>query len=95
MSAVHCDETRCLVNYVRKLRAQKMMHGRVSQVGDTFVLTVSMTDVSSAEVDALVTRMIHPGIDNVLRKISPGACELLSDALAREACNAGVCHSQQ
>jgi TolB-like protein len=50
-----CDDTRCLVNFGRKLRAQRIVHGRLSKVGNNPLLVIKMIDVSTSEVLAMRT----------------------------------------
>jgi TolB-like protein len=80
-AAVKCDDTRCVVNYGRKLRAQKMLHGRISKVGDTLVLTMKVVDVGSAAVDALETARVQSGEDELLDLVESKACTLIHAAL--------------
>lgn len=76
-----CDDTRCLVDFGRKLRAQKIIHGRVHRVGGTFVLTLTMVDVATATVEAI--RNVRTGgvIERLLDLVSPATCALLREAL--------------
>ena len=80
--AIHCDETQCLVNYGQRLKAQKMIHGRVNKVGSTFVLTIAMTDVSRISVDSMQT-IINKDLDFVTGATQSTSCELLRSALKR------------
>ncbi len=77
MASVKCDNNRCIVNYGRKLRAQKMMHGRVNRAGSSMVLTLKMLDVSSAVVDAIETRRVDGGMDTLLDETQEATCTLL------------------
>ncbi len=77
VASVKCDNTRCMVNYGRKLRAQKMMHGRISKAGHSFILSLKMLDVSSGVIDAQVTRRIKGNIDELLNETEDVACALL------------------
>jgi len=81
VATVECDDTRCLVDYGKKLRAQKMVHGRVSKVGESMVLTLKMLDVGSAAVDAFKTATVSGDIDRLLDVVEPKACELIRDSL--------------
>ncbi len=80
-AVVDCDDTRCLVDFGKKLRAQKMVHGRVSRVGGTLVLTLRMTDVGSAKIDAFKTVKVCGDVGLAADSISPLTCELLREAL--------------
>ncbi|HUU98556.1 MAG TPA: CsgG/HfaB family protein, partial [Phycisphaerae bacterium] len=48
-AAMRCDDTACLVEYGQLVGAQKMMHGRINQLGDILVLAVVMTDVATGK----------------------------------------------
>ena len=78
---VKCDDTRCLVNYGKKLRAQKLLHGRLSKAGNSFVLTIKLLDVSSGVVDALQTKRVQGRVDDLLSAVEPQTCALLRSAL--------------
>ena len=80
-ASMQCDDTRCLVNYGRKLRAQKLMHGRLSRLGDDSLLTLKIVDVSSGAVDSFSTTRIPGGDNAVLEATDAIACDLLHDAL--------------
>ena len=80
-ATVKCDDTRCLVNYGKKLRAQKLLHGRLSKAGGSFVLTIKLLDVSSGVVDALQTKRIQGRVDDLLSAVEPQTCMLLRTAL--------------
>ena len=84
ISTIKCDNTRCLVNYGKKLRAQKILHGRVSQIGKTFVLSLKLIDVATAAVDAFHTNRTTDGVDGLLEFIEPQTCELIRSAAAKK-----------
>lgn len=79
-----CDDTQCLVNYGRKLRAQKIIHGRISRVGETHLLTVKLIDVGSAAIEALRTAKVSGSLDRIMDFVQPTTCELLRDALSAD-----------
>lgn len=81
-AAMRCDQTRCLVAYGRKLRAQKLGNGRVQRVGESFVLTIAITDVSSARIDGIRSEPIKGSIEDVMRRIQPTMCETVRDTLS-------------
>lgn len=81
-AAIRCDRSKCLVNFGRKLRAQKLAHGRINSVGGSIVFTLTMTDVSSGRVDAFRSVRIEGGIDAVLDAVEPITCEVVRDSLA-------------
>jgi len=82
-AAIQCDDTRCLVNYGRKLRAQKIMYGRAVRVGSAFILTLRMVDVGSGEIQAIKTAKVGDSADYLVDFISPLTCQLLYDALSQ------------
>jgi len=49
-----CEESVCRVQYARLLAADRIVHGRVSRVGGSRVLYLSLTDVGTGEVQANV-----------------------------------------
>lgn len=59
-ATVKCDDTKCLVNYGKKLRAQKILHGRHTKVGTTIVVTLKIVDVGTAGIDAVEVQKV-PG----------------------------------
>jgi len=76
-----CDDTRCLVDFGKKLRAQKIIHGRASRVGDVHVLTLKLVDVGSAKIEAIRNAKMPGQIEDLLDLVEPATCELLHDAL--------------
>jgi len=80
-SAVRCDETSCLVDYGKRLRAQKMMHGRIGRIGSSYVLTITLTDVATAKVDAIRTSTVTGSPEAVAERLPTMTCELLRDSL--------------
>jgi len=80
---VRCDETKCLVSFGKKLRAQKIVHGRISSIGNTFLLTLKMLDVSTTRIDGVKTTKITGGIEGVVDHVEPVTCEVLRDALKK------------
>jgi hypothetical protein len=48
-AAMRCDDTACLVEYGQLVGAERMMHGRINQLGDIHVLAVVMTDVGTGK----------------------------------------------
>ena len=76
------SHAKCLVDYGRKLRAQKIIHGRVSRVGEAYVITIKMIDVGSAAVDAIENAKVLAGVEQLVDFVPPTTCRLLRDALA-------------
>ena len=83
-ATVTCDDTRCLVDYGKKLRAQKVVHGRISHLGESFVVTMKMVDVGTAAVNAIRSATIHGTIEETAAAIRPTTCALMRDALRDE-----------
>jgi hypothetical protein len=82
-STAQCDETRCLVDYGRKLRAQKIIHGRLSRVGSACVLTIKMIDVGSAAVAGIQNAKVAGAPGEALDFVAPTTCALLRETLTR------------
>lgn len=80
-ASVNCDSTRCLVDFGRKLAARYLVHGRVTRVEQTRVLTLALVDVQTTEVVAL-RNIKTPGSFEELLDLTPAiTCQLLYDAL--------------
>ena len=82
-ASVRCDDTRCLVNYGRRLRAQKLLSGRVGRIGDSVVLSLELVDVSTAAVQAVETGQAADE-DALLGLLESVTCNLLRAALSRD-----------
>ncbi len=82
-STISCDDTRCLVDYGKKLRAQKIVHGRISRVAESFVLTIKILDVGSATIEAIRTATVRGKLDDLIVYVRPTTCHLLHTALER------------
>ncbi|MGB0714848.1 MAG: hypothetical protein ACPGXK_03165 [Phycisphaerae bacterium] len=83
MAILKCDDTRCLVNYGRKLRAQKLITGRLSKAGSSIVMSMKMLDVSTAAIDAHVTERCRHGIDEILDRMDAVTERMIQDAIRR------------
>ena len=72
-AAVRCSQTTCSSSTARCLQAQKILHGRLCQIGERFVLFLSITDVNTSMVDGT--------------ELSTGASSIeeLADAAAEQA----------
>ena len=46
--AMDCDTTSCIVRYGELIGARKVMHGRINQLGNVYVLAISLTDVETS-----------------------------------------------
>lgn len=76
-----CDDTKCLVDYGKKLRAQKIIHGRVNRIGESFLITIKILDVASASIEGLKTAKVKGGVEFALDYVQPVTCEILRDSL--------------
>jgi hypothetical protein len=81
-STFDCDDTKCLVDFGKKLRAQKIIHGRVNKVGTSFLITIKILDVSSTEVEGLKTAEVSGGLEQALHFVQPVTCEILRKSLS-------------
>jgi hypothetical protein len=80
-ASMRCDDTRCLVNYGAKLRAQKLVHGRLARVAEGLMLTLKMVDVGTARIDGVETARTGADVRELFDVIEPTSCALLSQAL--------------
>lgn len=77
-AAVRCSETSCLVQYGRILEAQKILHGRLSQIGERFVLFLSLTDVNTAIIDTTETLTGSSEIETLADQLPEQALRLIT-----------------
>ena len=82
-ASVQCDDTRCLVDYGRKLRAQFVIHGRAAKIGRAYVLSLKMLDVATTELISIRNTKSHRSLEDFLNLAGPTTCELLHDALSQ------------
>lgn len=81
-ATVQCDKTQCLVDYGKKLRAQKIVHGKLAVLDGTWHLTLQLLDVSTGKTEALQQMRSTQGVTELIDMISTNeGCELLHDAL--------------
>ncbi len=80
-ASMRCDDTHCLVNYGAKLRAQKLVHGRLARVAEGLMLTLKVVDVGTAKIDGMETARTGPDAKDLFDVIEPTSCALLSQAL--------------
>jgi len=76
-----CDDTRCLVDFGRKLRAQKIVHGRITRVGKSYVLSIRLVDVGSTAVQAIQNERVVGSPEALLDVVEQTTCRLLHQAL--------------
>ena len=79
-AAIECDETRCLVQYGKILQAAKLVHGRVSQIGDSFVLYLSLTDVNTSRVESTATVTVPSRVEALADVVAEKTWDLVRDA---------------
>ena len=58
-AAVVCDETKCLVEYGKLLSVQKILYGRISLLGSSHVVYLSLTDVETGRIESTVSEQIE------------------------------------
>lgn len=80
-SAVKCLDGKCLVRFGRMLHAQKMVHGSLSRVGESHVLYLSMTDVSTSLIESTVSDTLEGGIEKAATAMPEKALELVVAAV--------------
>lgn len=78
VAAVHCDNTKCLVEYGRLLGATRMMHGRINKLGDLLVLTIAVTDVNTG-VQTSRSKTLSK-VDEAISALPILVCEIVRDA---------------
>ena len=83
-AAVQCDETKCLVEYGKLLSVQKMLHGRISLLGSSYVVYLSLTDVETGRIESTVTAQAERSLDALGRLMPTLVCNLLKDTLSEE-----------
>ncbi len=81
--SIACDDTKCLVDYGKKLQAQNIIHGRISRIGHTYVLTIKMLDTSSARILSIQTATAGEDLESLLAYVEPLTCELLRKGLSQ------------
>ena len=76
-----CDDTKCLVNFGKKLRAQLIIHGRVHRIGKIYQLSLKMLDVGTGAVLAIKTTRAA-SIEELLNQVPPVTRCLIHDSLS-------------
>lgn len=79
-AAVQCDNAVCLVKYGKVLDARKMMHGRISQLGEVYVLAVGMTDVETGRQVSKSASL--PSIEDSTQAVPNLVCQILRNVPA-------------
>lgn len=80
-AVVKCDQTKCLVTYGKMLHAQKMVHGRISRLGERHVLYLALIDVNTSQIDATVTAFTGRRVEEFASTVPLKARELVSSAI--------------
>lgn len=78
-----CDDTKCLVDFGRKLMAQTIIQGRVAALNGSFILTLKIVDVSAGTIGAIENLDAGTTADRIPSLIRLGTCRLLSEALTK------------
>jgi len=81
-STISCEDTRCMVDFGKKLKAQKIISGRVYQLGETWYVSAKMLDVGSSNTDAIKNAQTQGPADNLTKLIPDLTCDLLRQALS-------------
>ena len=76
--AVRCDETECLVRYGKVLQAQRIVHGRITQLGQEYTLHIGLTDVNTSEMLSQVTAVVPREIEELSNIIPSKVFELVT-----------------
>ncbi len=87
VNSIKCDDTQCLVDFGRKLRAQKIVRGRVAKLDQSVVLTIKVLDVGSGKIDGIVNYNVGASADRLPQFIRSGTCHLLLDVLNQNTVN--------
>lgn len=80
-AVMRCEITKCVVKYGKLLDAQKMIHGRVSRLGESQVVYLAVTDVETAEIELTEKRVIPGSLEASWPVIENMTCSLLRDML--------------
>ena len=78
-----CDDTKCLVDFGRKLQAQKIVQGRISKLGGAYFVQLKLVDVGSAVIEAIGSFNAGPNIESIPDAIRAESCQLLRDSLSQ------------
>lgn len=82
-SILKCDDTTCLVNYGKKLRAQKIIYGKASKLGQQWRLSIQMLDVSRGVEDTRKTSQPVGDVEALADVVPALTCELLKTAMEK------------
>jgi hypothetical protein len=84
VAAVHCDSTRCLVQYGKLLHVQRMVHGRIVQLGDEYTLHIGMTDVNTSELLSQVTAVAPQRLEDLRGIVPIKVYDLVTDSVRQQ-----------
>lgn len=76
-----CDDATCLVDYGKKLRAQKIIYGRASELGQHWRLSIQMLDVARGVEEARKTSQPVSEIEGLADFVPSMTCELLKTTM--------------
>jgi len=71
-----CDSTQCQVEIGKLVQAQKMVVGEISKIGETYLLTLRLTDIQTGSVDASIRRECRCGEDQLPALADQAALEI-------------------
>lgn len=76
-AAVACDKTKCVVEYGKLLSVQVMMYGRISAIGSSYIVHLSLTDVETAKVISTQTQQVDSDMDTLVQTVADMCCQML------------------
>ncbi len=79
-----CDDTQCLVDYGHKLQAEKIIHGRINKIGESYIISMKAVDVGSAAIVALRTSRISGDLEQAIDSTRLLVCRMLQDVIERD-----------
>lgn len=81
---MRCEVTKCVAKYGKILDAQKMIHGRVSRLGESRVIFLAVTDVETAEIEFTEKRVLAGRLEEAWSEIEGMTCSLLREMLTQK-----------
>ena len=79
--AMQCDNTNCLVQYGRMLSAKQMVTGRLSRLGQSYVLYMSLTDIDTSRLVSTTTATARGNVESLLDLVPQKTFELVVNTL--------------
>ncbi len=80
-----CEQEGCTVKVGRLLGVQKLVGGSVGKLGETYVLTLQLTDIATGKIERSVQKTYQGVVDGLLQVVSELGRELLLDRSAQPA----------